>query len=373
MSSENNKKRILLIRNAWGMGGAERYNLNLAIILKKYGYTPIIITSVPELLSEAIKNGIQARKGIWYKQQGWSYKYAVIRPFIILWYVYIILRYRVDIIHAQGRDDFIFATPAAHYLKKVAVWTDHGDLKYIMVPSAPNNLKKYIIQNAKRTTAAIAVSNSEKNEILKSYSNFPNLEVIHNGVMRTMDHAVMQKESRFVIGATSRLVKSKGIEELIIGFSNIKELANSELWLIGDGEDKEYFKDVASKLGITRRVKFFGFQKNVWPYLNTMDVFVHPSYHEAFCLSIIEAAMASKPIIATRTGGNPEIVDDSIGRLVPIKDSGAIADSINYLLQNEEIRKDMGRNAAKLARSKFDFEKIVHERIIPLYLNEVNT
>ena len=280
------------------------------------------------------------------------------------------MRYRADIIHAQGRDDFIFATPAAHFLNKIVVWTDHGDLKYIMVSSAPNNLKKYIIQNAKRTTATIAVSNSEKNEILKSYSNFPKLEVIYNGVMQNMDHSIVQKKSNFVIGATSRLVKSKGIEELIIGFSKIKELANSELWLVGDGEDKDYFKEVVSNLGITSRVKFFGFQKNVWPYLNSMDIFVHPSYHEAFCLSIIEAAMASKPVIATRTGGNPEIVDNSIGRLVPIKDAGAITDAINDLLQKEELRKEMGRNAAILARTKFDFEKIVSERLIPLYQNQ---
>lgn len=369
----NKPKRILIIRNAWEMGGAEKYNLNLSIILKKNGFTPIIVTRLPELIEGAKNNGIIVQKGLWHSAQGWSRIYRIIRPIAILWYTFIIIRHRIDIVHAQSRDDFIFSTPPAYLLRKKIVWTDHGDLKYIVVPSAPNNLKKFVIKNAKRTRAVIAVSNSEKNEILKSCKDFPNLKVVHNGVLKNEDHSRIERHSKYVIGATSRLVKSKGIAELIIGFSNIKELANSELWLVGDGEDKDFFKDLVSKLGIARKVKYFGFQKNVWPYLNSMDVFVHPSYHEAFCLSIIEAAMAAKPIIATNTGGNPEIVDKTNGILVPIKDSQSITLAIDKMLSNQNQRLSMGKNAKEVAYEKFDFEKIVHERIIPLYLNEGNT
>lgn len=360
-------KNVLIIRNAWGFGGAEMYTLNLAKALRSNGYSPTVITRVPELIEKCSKESINHIKGPWYKKQGWGRVYIVLNPVITIWYFFIILFKNIDIIHAQGKDDFIFATQAARLLRKKVVWTDHADLKYIMEPHNKPSLRRKIIKLANYAKVVIAVSHSEEQEIKKRYSHFPNLEVVYNGVFLPKEIKTIKKPKLTIIGSTNRLVKSKGIAELIEGFAKIDNLDKSELWLVGDGEDKQEFIDLVKRVGIYERVKFYGYQEVIWPYLRTFDIYVQPSYHEAFSLSLIEASVLGKKVIATRTGGNPEIINSHTGTLVSIKNSNQITQAINSCLNNPRQSSAKSKKLGEIARKEFDFDKIVKEKIIPFY------
>ncbi len=361
------QKKVLIIRNAWEFGGAEMYALNLALALRKNGYIPIVVTKVPELLEKCNEAKIKYKKGKWYKKQGWGRAYKVLGPLITAWYLGVIIIYKIDIVHAQGRDDFVFATKAAKMLGKKVVWTDHADLKYIMQPHNKQDLRNTIVELAKYTSKVIAVSNSEKQEILKQYPKFPNLETIYNGVFLPGKIRPVKKPNKTIIGSTNRLVKVKGIAELIEAFSQIKEVDRCELWLIGDGEDKQEFVDLVEKLNIGGKVKFLGYQKEVWGYLGAFDIFVQASYHEAFSLSLIEAAVAGKAVIATSIGGNPEIINNQNGILVPVKDVGALINALSVFVSNPKAREDKSRILKKFAVTNFDFDKLVKEKLIPIY------
>lgn len=362
-------RRILIIRNAFSgdFGGAENYALRLAIELKKNNLQPVLVSKVPELLSQAQKNKIQTVKGKWHDAQGWGRVYKIIEPLIILWYIYVIFRYRIDVVHAQSRDDFIFATMAAKLFGKRMVWTDHADLKYVLKDPSSIPAKK-ILKMAQYTHAVIAVSESEKKEILHVAPSIANLIVVHNGVDSAGKGTKPAKKDRqtTVIGSTARLVDSKGIRELLKAFALLKN-KKTELWLVGKGQQEEEYRTLAEELGIVDRVSFLGHQSNIWPYLLAMDVYVLPTYHEAFSIALLEAGVAGKAVVATNVGGNPEVINKKTGILVQAKDAQKLADAMGQFVGSSELRKTKGQALQMLVLSKFNFTEIVKTKIIPLY------
>jgi glycosyltransferase involved in cell wall biosynthesis len=222
---------------------------------------------------------------------------------------------------------------------------------------------------AKYASKVIAVSESEKNEILQRSPNFPNIKVIHNGVIFPSKIKVLKKPSKIIIGCTSRLVNSKGIAELLGGYSKIKDIKKTELWLIGEGDERETFINLAKKLNIDKNVKFFGYKRDVWQYLKIIDIFVQPTYHEAFSVSLVEAAVSGCAIIATNVGGNPEIINKNNGILIPPKKALPITQALNKYIENPKLMKMHSEKLQKIALKDYNFDKIVKEKIIPIYEN----
>jgi glycosyltransferase involved in cell wall biosynthesis len=118
----------------------------------------------------------------------------------------------------------------------------------------------------------------------------------------------------------------------------------------------------------TKNIEFLGHVEDVAAMLRESDVFVHPTYHEAFGLSLVEAEMCSLPIIASRVGSIPEIVQDGVsGILVEPKDTTDLAKAMERLAKDAQLRKKMGQNGRKIFLDNFQFDKIVQEKILPLY------
>lgn len=362
------KKRVLIIRHSHGLGGAERYAFQLARTLQNNGLDVYFSTNVKELKSLARSQNVKQLFTPWYSPQGWGRKYLIFESFFIAWYYMLIRIFRIDIVHPQGVDDFVFATAAAKKLSKKVIWTDHGDLKYVMRPNTSGRLKKRILLYADYATAVIAVSESEKHEILSQRKAFPNLLTIHNGVdLPGKIKAAPRKTGKLVIGATSRLLFSKGLGELLDAFAMLRDTGKQELWLVGSGEDEAKLKDLAKHRGILNDVRFFGHQSDVWPYLAAMDIYVLPTYHEAFSIALLEAGSMGKAVVATRTGGNPELIGRDTGILVPIKDPQKLADAIQQFIDSPELRKRKGKALKTRVENEFSFTEIVKTKIIPLY------
>jgi glycosyltransferase involved in cell wall biosynthesis len=361
------KKRVLIIRHSHGLGGAERYAFQLAQELQTNGFIVYFSTNVKELKNSACSQSIKQVFIPWYSPQGWGRLYLLLEPLFVTWYYLIIRILRIDIVHPQGVDDFVFATSAAKKLKKKVIWTDHGDLKYVMRPNTSRRLKKRILFYARYARAVIAVSKSEKHEILSQSKHFPNLQVVYNGVnLPNIEKKIENSSKQLIIGATSRLLLSKGLGELIDAYALI-EGNKHELWLIGSGEDELAIRELAAKRGVADRVKFFGYQSNIWPYLEAMDVYVLPTYHEAFSIALLEAGAVGKAVIVTQTGGNPELITSNTGILVPVKDPQKLADAIGRFVKNPDLRKKKGEALRKLVNKEFNFTEIVKTKIIPLY------
>ena len=127
----------------------------------------------------------------------------------------------------------------------------------------------------------------------------------------------------------------------------------------GEGSRKNELKALAAKLGLGEDVIFYGFTADIPSFLATIDVFVLPSLYEGLGVAAIEAMAAGKPVIATRVGGLPELVEDGVtGFLVPPGDSEALANSISRLLSREELMEQMGRNGWERVQRHFTMEQM---------------
>jgi glycosyltransferase involved in cell wall biosynthesis len=142
----------------------------------------------------------------------------------------------------------------------------------------------------------------------------------------------------------------------------IKEVPNTRLIFAGSGEMKEELEMLSKRLDIEKHVKFAGFveKKVKTMYYKAADIFCLPSTMntESFGIVNLEAMACSVPIVASNIGGIPGVVKDGEnGLLVPPGDTNALADTMIYLLENEEVREKMGKNGRKKVED-YSWEKI---------------
>ena len=98
------------------------------------------------------------------------------------------------------------------------------------------------------------------------------------------------------------------------------------------------------------------------------EIFILPSYREGLSLSLLEAAMMEKKIIASDVDGNPEVVvNGETGLLVSAKDADKLAEAMMWMLENKEKAETMAKNARKKYEREFNFETIFEEKMLPLY------
>jgi glycosyltransferase involved in cell wall biosynthesis len=374
--------KVLIIRNAFkhDFGGAERLTVSMAECLQSQNIQTLVMSSQPRLLAYADSRGIQNKKGLWWSKQNWSGVNLFLLPVYLIWQMILCLWYLAkvkssgaDIVHIVSRDDFIAATVAARLLRKPVFWTDCADLKYIYLNHRvwyKNPTGKLVFWAGRFAHAIFLVSNSEKNLVQISLGrDLPaNYTVAYLGVKEQQVTALVRDKkdaNAIVFCATSRLVVSKGIGELVAAFNKISTNSkHCKLWIVGDGPDQDrYLQEAASNPNII----FHGHSDTPLAYVAACDIFVHPSYHEGFSLSLLEAAMLGKPIIACDVGGNPELVDDENGLLVPAKNSDALAEAMAKLSTDRAARLAKGEAGRKKYCDNFELGHIIKEQVIPLY------
>jgi glycosyltransferase involved in cell wall biosynthesis len=119
-------------------------------------------------------------------------------------------------------------------------------------------------------------------------------------------------------------------------------------------------KAITVERGITERVHFAGFQESVGSYLSALDLYVHPSIKEAFGLAVVEAMAMGKAVVATTTGGLPEVVaQGETGLLVPPGDPESLAAAVVSLLEDKVRREQMGRSGKARAQERFSLDASV--------------
>jgi glycosyltransferase involved in cell wall biosynthesis len=376
--------KVLIVRNAfvYDFGGAERLAVHLAQELSANGLEAIVLSRQPRLLKYAEDKDVRHQRGWWWQKQNWSGKSALIFPVYVAWqillfswYVQLLLRLRVDVLHICSKDDFIAGTVAAKLLHKRVVWTDPADLKYIFANHGlwyKNPVGKLVYAASKLADSITVVSHNEKRliEVALGHPAPSNMIVLYTA---GKDESVVpikrepEDKDAIIFCSTSRLVVAKGILELIQAFNVLSSNSTQyRLWLVGDGPDEKSFIQEA---GGNKYIRFIGHTDKPLEYVAACDVFVLPTHNEGFSLSLAEAAMLGKPMVATSVGGNPELVNDKNGCLVPVQDTASLLSAMQRLSNDKALRDTFGRQARKDYVGHFDFGQIVKNELIPLYEN----
>jgi glycosyltransferase involved in cell wall biosynthesis len=170
-------------------------------------------------------------------------------------------------------------------------------------------------------------------------------------------------DSDFVVGTVGRLLDGvKRVSDLIRALALIrKECRRARLLVVGDGPDLDALRSLASELGLSRDVMFAGYQADPSPFYSVMDVFALASSREAFGLVLVEAMFARLPVVATRVGGVPFVVEDGqTGILVDPMDPEALAKAI-LGLSRSSTRATMGERGRARAVTHFGVNRYVEE------------
>jgi len=227
--------------------------------------------------------------------------------------------------------------------------------------------KKYIFERVDAVTAVCNFLSEKAKEITPKIKR---LEVIPFGVdLKSFDpkrfrSKEIARDSKVIkIGFFKHLEEIYGLKYLVRAFAIVaKKFKNSELFLAGRGSLKYDLEKLAQNLGISSKVHFLGFIKNVPEVMSTMDVTVIPSLSEGLPVAALESQALGIPVVASRVGGLPEAVKDGeTGLLVSPKNEVVLAEAINKLLSDRKLRIKMGRAGQKFVKERYNWEENVKE------------
>ena len=142
--------------------------------------------------------------------------------------------------------------------------------------------------------------------------------------------------------------------------------------MVGDGPDRPNAEWLAEKRGVATDVHFAGKWDRMDKLLSVSDVLLLPSELESFGLVALEAMASEVPVVATRVGGIPDVVDDGRdGVLFEVADVDGMADAVVSLLGSEDLRRRMGSSGRRHAKDRFCHEGIV-KQYVELYERTVS-
>lgn len=214
------------------------------------------------------------------------------------------------------------------------------------------------------TKKIVAVSEAVKNySVSRDKIKEKKIVVIRNGIDLKKFTGILEKEFSDppVICVVGRLEEQKGHKYLFEALNLIKTIP-WVLWVVGDGSLKNNLERLAKDLNLRERIIFLGARKNIAEILSQIDIFAFPSLWEGLGLSVLEAAAAGKPIVASRVGGIPEIIEDEkTGILVEPKNVKSLADGLEHMLLGKVDAREMGVRAREMVKEKFSAGKMVEE------------
>ncbi len=342
-------------------GGQEYLVLQLAEQLERRGIrSPIIALSGGSLMTEAARRGLQVFDAA--KSPGFT-------PRLFWTLSRLFRRLSATVVHTHNMGPLIYGTVAARALGLGTINTRHG--------RAALSTRRIVWALADRV---VAVSEDARRELLAHNSVDPRkVSVVLNGVdvrafaapeadRAAVRAAVDIPNDARVFGIVARLAPEKAHATLLEAFALlIARGVPTYLVIVGGGPLEAALKAQAERLGIARFVRFLGFRTDIATLLRGVDVFVLSSLMEGISLTLLEAMAASLPVIATRVGGNPEVVKEGeTGLLVSPGDSIGLADAMAALHADPSRARDYGSLGRERALRLFDLKPMV-DAYVALY------
>lgn len=185
---------------------------------------------------------------------------------------------------------------------------------------------------------------------------------IWNGVPDTDLRAKPGQRSECILISVARMVQQKDFISLLKAAAGLN--GNWQLWLVGDGPNREQLEVLQRELGLMDRVRFMGARLDVPELLSKADVFVLASNWEGLPISIIEAMRAGLPVVASNVGGVSEQVTNGVsGYLIPAADVESLRDRLQKMIDSPELVQSMGAAGRKRFEKDFRIESAIAKTV----------
>lgn len=361
--------KILLYTDTPQTGGAELQIFLLAKFLDKKTFTPILVCSNYSQLDKWCENF--EKEGIRVIRLQVKHKH---NPQHLIQLRKIIKAENPDILHIH-----IWNPASCRYaltIKKIPIIvTEHDPFKLNIFKTL---IKKHLL---KKVHKIIAISRHNKKILAQLYpQQKAKIAVIHNGIdtvwwqsqllrftdeerKKIKEEAFQAKENTLIVITVAELHERKGQKYLLQAIPEIvKKFPNVKFIFIGGGPNRENLENLAKKLHIENHVEFLGKQKEIPKFLKSSDIFCLPSCREAFGLVNLEAMITGLPVIATRTGGIPEvIIDNKTGLLVESENSRELSRTLEKLIADPQLRNRLADAGQKRLLKNFTAIKMAQE------------
>jgi glycosyltransferase involved in cell wall biosynthesis len=198
--------------------------------------------------------------------------------------------------------------------------------------------------------------------------------VIYNGVDTELFAPSASQSTvnkRVVILSVGRLIPRKGFHDMIEALGDLKRF-DFEVWIVGEGPERERLTALAASKGLTERVRFFGIkpQAELAMLYRQADIYCLPTLNEGMSNTVLESMACGLPVVTTNVSGNSELVTDN-GFVVQPGDKNALRDGLARLLSDIELQKSMGRMSRDRAKM-FSWDNVVRQ-FYQAFLNAVKS
>ncbi|MBI4753732.1 glycosyltransferase family 4 protein [Candidatus Desantisbacteria bacterium] len=345
--------KILHIDTANNWRGGEQQALYLVAGLQEKGYPQIVVCQPDSLLFQ--------------RCQG----YAEVIPVKMRgeWDVIAALKL-AQIIDTKGVHLIHLHSSHAHALGLTAAKISKSKPKVVVSRRVDFHLRRNPITWIKYRLGVdriIAVSNAIKQVLLADGIRQDRIAIVHDGIdvekfSGNIDSKYLYQELGLnpchpIVGIIAALAPHKDHKTFLRACSHVKHQV--QFLIVGDGKLKGKLQQIVKRLNMERDVIFTGFRDDIPQILSILNVFVVSSCLEGLNTSILEAQAAGVPVIATRTGGIPEIIHDEInGLLVPPQDTMSLAEGIIRLLEDKTLAMRLS------AKGREDVKKFSKEAMV---------
>lgn len=359
--------RVLKFLNNFLIGGTERQFVHVANGLDRSRFSVDIgcfDRSGP--LLRAVRPGTPVHN---YPLHGSFYNWTSIASQLRL--LKHVRRRRYDIVHTYGWYPNVFAVPASRLARRPAIVASLRDAGAYMTPAKIGALKFA----CRLADCVLANSAAGRSWLIEQGVREEKIEVIRNGIAVPPDTKPritnsiraefgIPRES-LVCACIGRVVSGKGMEFYLRAARILVDRGHDIRFLMigADSAERHCQSDLdvlARDLNLGRRLIFTGQRQDVPDVLRDVDMVVHPSLTEGLSNVILEAMAGGIPVVATRVGGNPELVEDGhTGFLVPAANAEAIADAITRLVEQPEMARAFGDRARQRVIEEFSIEHML--------------
>ncbi|HEU4407136.1 MAG TPA: glycosyltransferase [Polyangiaceae bacterium] len=353
-----NRTRVCFVVNNLDVGGLEKVAINLVNRLDRQRFEPSLVCLLGQ--GKLFPDVLLPPDRVLVVDKGRRRPPLDFDPTVLGAIAQFFRRTGADLVHAHNVAPLVFGGLARRLAWSNAplVYSEHNQI-YSATPAQKRKFRVYV----RLADVVVAVSDDLRKTLARDYAL--RARVIYNGVDGQRfrhDPAARERLRRefgchdgdFVVGTGVVLSEQKGVGFLLGAARRVLERAPEARFVIaGEGPARPELERRSLALGLGDRVRFLGYRRDIPEFLSALDLYALPSLWEGLPLALLEALAAGKPIVATRVGGNPEIIEDGVhGRLVPARDEVALADAIL------RVRADAALLAAAAERCRARFEQL---------------
>jgi glycogen(starch) synthase len=352
------------------IGGMQEHTASLTRVLDARGVVQSVLTTRPPTAPWIERLGTRAivvRVGLPVRRprQLYAIPAAMLAP---------LLSRNADLVHVHLGEDLAIlplAALAARARRLPIVLTVHCSPSHTLaVHDARSLLLRtlggWVERRGEARAAATIVYTRRLAEVLENEQGCQSVHVMRRGIDSSAFTDVRAGRDRTAgprrVVFVGRVVRGKGVLTLVKAFSRLRT-PGIELVFVGDGPARIEVERLARRLGVADRIQVTGFvpHARVPALLGSADLLVLPSLYEELGTVLIEALHAGLPVVASRVGGIPEVVEDGVtGLLVPPSDADALARAIDTVLGDAELAARMGAGALQRARG-YELEQVAAE------------